>query len=721
MRFNRYEDQILSQNLLYLLVAILIYTLPAVAVTREEVCQYASDFCDRLWNSDGQPVKPLPEVVEALKYLNPEIKRVAADYGIDPRAVIGAILTEHSLNVTKTHSDMKDFIYWAKLEDVVKAVKGTMPSIGFGQIKPDVALTVEEKVAKKEGRPPRTLDEIKKFLKNPYESVKYAAALVRDGQDAYKERGFDISGDPSILATVYNIGRPAKHADDAKSENRNPRVNFFGYFVGQNLGLIDEIAKFTPPQSDSAKRSTFLSGSGVELFPYPPDCDPKANASMHDYTRDQTYNKASPIGSGAGFYKVIGHGVDCDMKPWSLVRTGNGRTGWASDDILQANTTKFPAGAVACSKQTYDTCRKQLLQTIPGLTEVGRDRSGSYTLRLNRKKSDEPADFKKWTAYCLKGTRDVVSTASSGRQGKSRTKLKGIEITRENVATIKDQMAKKRDELVKQLGAEIVDDPKWEFYSLLHPDELNKCGTTQRCFINSRLFDEFLKDDLSKAFTSYRGAQELMTKYLNTIRYHDLTEVSLKDAVAEVERQCQTVFPDFPAVQVRWHQFKTDNAKEIAKADSTIELSEVSPTLFACQKIKSMRSNANSNQATEECKNEVLKAAVALQSTYYVKSLLEKMISDKADQEAFLDNMFQWSSFGGQPSGPDEKVVCNYDPNALARDVEMLAQNSCVETVLVPDMSIVKKYTSQGSKKVSFSQFEDADIYAVRIKGACDE
>ena len=696
--------------------------IPVYAVTYEELCQYDSKFCPRLRDSSDQPVKPLPEVVAVLKVLNPKIKEAAAEYGVDPRAVVGAILAENSLNVTKNRRDAKEFLYWAGLQGQYKALTGSMPSLGLGQIKPDVAQGVEEIVAKKEGRAARSLGQIAEALKNPYESLKYAAAIVRDGQDAYKARGFDISKDPALLTTVYNLGGAPTRADEAKAQNRMPRVNFFGFFVDENRGAIDEIVNFSPPTKEAVRPSPFISRGGVELLPYPPECDPRANASMHDYSRDKTYNRAESVGSGAGFYKVVSHGVDCDMKPWSMVQTSNGRLGWVNDEELQAKTTNLPAGGITCNKQAFDSCRKQIQQSMPGLTEAARDRSGALTFKLNRKDKAEPANIRTWRMECLSGETQAANPGR-GTRGRRRFIGSGNEIQASDVPKLKEQIEKKRAELVAKFGAEVVDDKSSDLHEVLHTEKLDKCGTIYICAIDKQEFEEFLQADLSKAFTSYRDAKELSGKYSSVLTIQESWSLPLKEAVSEIEEQCKPIFSDFPALQAKWIKFKKDYAAEIEDPKRELEVQDARDSVQVCARIRGIRDNIDEDKMSIACKNQLLQASIGEQSKTRMSALMREMLSSKSDQEGFLNDGFGWlDSFGPMNrSGGEVGVPCNYDPGALTKDVEKLAQNSCIESVVVPDLSIAKKFTSQGSKRVLYSQFEDPEVYGVRIKGACDD
>lgn len=64
------------------------------------------------------------------------------------------------------------------------------------------------------------------------------SAASREAIDAYASEGFDSSGNPCIMATLYNVGQP--HCRAAKlAANRFgrklPVENYYGWFVNSKL------------------------------------------------------------------------------------------------------------------------------------------------------------------------------------------------------------------------------------------------------------------------------------------------------------------------------------------------------------------------------------------------------------------------------------------------------------------------------------------------------
>ena len=69
---------------------------------------------------------------------------------------------------------------------------------------------------------------------------------MRKGIDAYRDiAGFDISQNPGITATLYNVGNPEARASALKAENarrrdegqpeRLPEENYYGWLVNDKL------------------------------------------------------------------------------------------------------------------------------------------------------------------------------------------------------------------------------------------------------------------------------------------------------------------------------------------------------------------------------------------------------------------------------------------------------------------------------------------------------
>ncbi|MDX3930159.1 MAG: DUF1402 family protein [Shinella sp.] len=238
-----------------------------------------------------------------------KIKSVAAQYGIDPIHMVGAIVGEHTYNVDaydrlqsyyikaasyagnsfrfgydgETIADFVDrpqfsvcadekgaYGLWTCRENVWDAefrgrrVGGqSFPdnrfsavffqpfyagqTFGLGQINPLTALTLTDDVARVSGY--KRLDEndaagVYKAIMDPDISLAYMAASIRRSIEAYRRiAGVDISGNPGITATLYNVGSPDARAAAFAARRASgaaiwPEENYYGWLVNDKLAEL---------------------------------------------------------------------------------------------------------------------------------------------------------------------------------------------------------------------------------------------------------------------------------------------------------------------------------------------------------------------------------------------------------------------------------------------------------------------------------------------------
>ncbi|TPK94954.1 DUF1402 family protein [Mesorhizobium sp. B2-4-12] len=249
------------------------------------------------------------KIVALLKHekkLVAHIKQVAAAYDIDPIHIVGALVGEHTYNVTavgsvqtyyvkalsysgldfafrykgvpvQTFVQRPEFAACAEAKDSAalwscrdrvwvehfrgKSVDGVTyeamtfqqaffqpffagQTFGLGQISPLTALEVTDLVNRVSGYDRLTPDRpqaIYRDVMDPDRSIVYIAAIVRDAIDAYKQEGFDISGNPGITATLYNVGQPRQRAADLRAAvasgkgRKLPVENYYGWLVNDKL------------------------------------------------------------------------------------------------------------------------------------------------------------------------------------------------------------------------------------------------------------------------------------------------------------------------------------------------------------------------------------------------------------------------------------------------------------------------------------------------------
>lgn len=130
-------------------------------------------------------------------------------------------------------------------------------TFGFGQLSPVAALMVTDVTHAKGGLPLLTIDdpsEVYEQIMSPDTSLHYVAANIRVSIDMYKRiAGFDISQNPGITATLYNLGDAATRARELKAENDQraakgqpplyPQENFYGWFVNSKESELRALVK----------------------------------------------------------------------------------------------------------------------------------------------------------------------------------------------------------------------------------------------------------------------------------------------------------------------------------------------------------------------------------------------------------------------------------------------------------------------------------------------
>lgn len=122
-------------------------------------------------------------------------------------------------------------------------------TFGIGQLNPLTALQMSDIVAKVSGFPRldhRDPGKVYKTIMDPDLTLPYVAATIVKSIDAYRDiAGYDISANPGITATLYNLGNPEERAQALKAENetrvaegeepRMPQENYYGWLVNDRL------------------------------------------------------------------------------------------------------------------------------------------------------------------------------------------------------------------------------------------------------------------------------------------------------------------------------------------------------------------------------------------------------------------------------------------------------------------------------------------------------
>lgn len=128
-------------------------------------------------------------------------------------------------------------------------------TFGLGQLNPLTALQMSDLVHKVSGLP--RLDagnpnQVYETIMDPDLTLAYVAGTLKMSIDAYRTiAGFDISQNPGITATLYNLGNPEERAYALKAENdqrtsqgqpeRFPAENYYGWLVNEKLPELEAL------------------------------------------------------------------------------------------------------------------------------------------------------------------------------------------------------------------------------------------------------------------------------------------------------------------------------------------------------------------------------------------------------------------------------------------------------------------------------------------------
>ncbi|GLS30077.1 hypothetical protein GCM10007937_17850 [Mesorhizobium albiziae] len=122
-------------------------------------------------------------------------------------------------------------------------------TFGIGQLNPLTALQMSDMVSRVSGLPKLDAHDpnrVYETIMDPDLTLPYVAATLKKSIDSYRTiAGFDISQNPGITATLYNVGNPEARAYALKAENdrrliageppKLPEENYYGWLVNEKL------------------------------------------------------------------------------------------------------------------------------------------------------------------------------------------------------------------------------------------------------------------------------------------------------------------------------------------------------------------------------------------------------------------------------------------------------------------------------------------------------
>lgn len=114
-------------------------------------------------------------------------------------------------------------------------------TFGLGQINPLTALELSDLVNRVSGYPKldeNDAGEVYAAIMDPDKSLAYMAASIRMSIDEYRKiAGVDISRNPGITSTLYNIGNPREKAYELKAKGPGalPEENYYGWLINDKI------------------------------------------------------------------------------------------------------------------------------------------------------------------------------------------------------------------------------------------------------------------------------------------------------------------------------------------------------------------------------------------------------------------------------------------------------------------------------------------------------
>ncbi|MBP1851806.1 hypothetical protein J2Z17_003258 [Rhizobium halophytocola] len=118
-------------------------------------------------------------------------------------------------------------------------------TFGLGQINPLTALMMSDLVNRTSGYPKLDADDagaVYKAIMDPDRSLAYMAAIIRTSIDDYRRyANVDISGNPGITATLFNVGDPKQRAQALAAKGGLPEENYYGWLINDKLPELQRL------------------------------------------------------------------------------------------------------------------------------------------------------------------------------------------------------------------------------------------------------------------------------------------------------------------------------------------------------------------------------------------------------------------------------------------------------------------------------------------------
>ncbi len=479
----------------------------------EELCVY-DEYCRYAFDESGKTYPVKPEVRFVVANFHESIVAAGTRYGVDPRAIAGSIAAENTLNV-QLSDEIQNYI----AQNGVTSIAGHEFTYGLGQMSPEAAMIGEQTIAKIEGRPPRSRNEVERAMSNPLESVKLVAGIIRNAQDVYAARGIDISKRPDILATLYNLGQPETRVNQVSAQNP-PRSNYFGAFVTNNMteiqdtiGWSPEKGKYQPLYLNSTNYTmNRLSGRPMSLVSRPPTCSTQETATREaEVVRGRTFNAYRQTGQITSDFVIIDQAIDCEMQRWVLVQTSQGSMGWVKQYDLEQRATMTNFNGLLMGVRQYQNRRacqdsiNQCLHRIAEITGTTTTLDGNLmNIIVNAPEGVTTPSIKDFYPECLENQVRTNVTGSNGQNNNNNNnygypsnykKLTGIQLRQ-----MRQQLEDRKKEILRQMNLTKWDDVPADFREVFSRMEQemdrtaprNRYGEVEVTVVNTDILNEVL-------------------------------------------------------------------------------------------------------------------------------------------------------------------------------------------------------------------------------------
>ncbi|MBB4279181.1 DUF1402 family protein [Rhizobium mongolense] len=122
-------------------------------------------------------------------------------------------------------------------------------TFGLGQVNPLTALMLSDLVSRVSGYPrlnEKDAGAVYRAIMEPDISLAFVAASIRESIEDYKQiAGMDISKNPGLTATLYNVGNSRQRALALAAKNRAagalvwPEENYYGWLINDKLDELE--------------------------------------------------------------------------------------------------------------------------------------------------------------------------------------------------------------------------------------------------------------------------------------------------------------------------------------------------------------------------------------------------------------------------------------------------------------------------------------------------